>query len=176
MEKISLEKLNEMKKKLEESKNEVTVLKSEIEKMKQESIVLKYIENVDRYNKLNFSIKNLNEEINYYEMHNCNHYFVIISNGSYFDGHRTQTDYKCIHCGLTDKYLDDNFLSNCLMNRVIREGGMNNFKSHGYCDEDEIKEVKKIYDKFKSEYQDASDDDIEKHIALIRNMKGDKLC
>ena len=127
MEKISLEKLNEMKIKLEESKKEVSILKEEIEKLKEKSIVLKYIENVDRYNKLNFSIKKLNEDINYLEMHSCNHYFVIISKGSYFDGHRTQTDYiyKCIHCSLTDKYLDDIFLNNCLFsvqfwNRCLR--------------------------------------------------------
>ena len=124
------------------------------------------------------SLEKLNEDINYLEMQSCNHYFVIISKGTYFDGHTTQTDYinKCIHCGLTDKYLDGIFPNNCLMNKVIREGGMNNFKSHGYCVEDEIKEVKKIYDRFKNEYKDATDEDIENYIALVRKMKGDKLC
>lgn len=178
MEKITLEKLNQMKEKLEEYKKEASVLNSEIEKAKEESIVLKYIENVNRYNKLSFDIKHLSQEINYYEMHNCNHYFVTISKDSYFDGHRTQVDYiyKCIHCGLTNKYLDDAFLSDCLMNRVINEGILDGFKSHGYHDEEEIKELKSIYDKFKSEYPSATDEDIEKHIALVKKMKGGKLC
>ena len=53
---------------------------------------------------------------------------------------------------------------------------MHNFKSHGYCDEDKIKELKKIYDKFKSEYPTATDNDIENHISLVKKMRGGKLC
>ena len=174
----STQKLNEMKTKLEQYKKEVDILTSEIEKAKEESIVLKYIENVNRYNHLSFGIKNLIEEINYYEMHLCNHYFLTIGKESYFDGHRTQTDYiyKCIHCGLTNKYLDNLFDSDCFMNRVIKEGIPGGFKSHGYYGEEETKEVKSIYDKFKSEYPSATDEDIENHIALVKKMKGGKLC
>ena len=173
-----MENLNEMKLKLESILKENDEKEKLVSQLKCEKIVESYLNESTKLGQLRSCERNLKEQIKRKEMMECNHYFVTIKKDSYFDGHRTQTDYiyKCIHCGLTNKYLDDVFLNDCLMNEVIKEVGMHNFKSHGYCDEDKIKELKNIYDKFKSEYPTATDNDIETHISLVKKMRGGKLC
>ena len=47
---------------------------------------------------------------------------------------------------------------------------------HGYYSYDEIPELKQIYDKFVDEYPQATDKDIENHIALVKKMKEGKSC
>ena len=39
-----------------------------------------------------------------------------------------------------------------------------------------ITELKRIYDQFMDEYPKATDEDIENQIALVKKMRGGKLC
>lgn len=174
MKSITLEELNNKKEQLKTLDERLKKISPIIEDLKNEEKVKKYIELDKEFNSLCYKLGELIKEIKYEEMYLCDHYFVTVAKDRYFDGHRTNTDYiyQCIHCGLTNKYLENSYSYDHIMNKVIRNGGVRSYKSHGYCDVKNIKEIKSIYDKFKSEYPEATDDDIEKHISLVKKMKG----
>ena len=51
-----------------------------------------------------------------------------------------------------------------------------NTQTYGWASEKELPLLKEIVDKFIDEYPNASNQDIEKHIKLVKKMKGGKLC
>ena len=160
----------EMEKELLRVLKEKEIRQNKVEELKQNELVIKYIDNSSKCNALSLKESYLKNELETQKMLCCNHYFVINDIDTYFDGHKLNSDYivTCIHCGLTNKYIDDTYKRDCLMNQIIRKGGMSNSKYHGRYDIKELDEIKSMYDKFKDDYPNMDDDEIEKHIALIK--------
>lgn len=183
MEKVSVEELNKMRNELVELEENIGKFKDEVEELKKNDFVMSYIHVNHEYQKRLRRIKFLKSEIPYQKMLNCDHYFVINEVESGFDGHRTDTTYivTCVKCGLTNKYMnsyyDPYYLFNepyLKMNEIYKSSGCRTV--HGYCDYDELDFYKEEYDRFKEIYPNASDDDVEKHIALVKKMKEGKSC
>lgn len=182
MKPITLEELNKKKEKLKLINEKLNTLQPIIKELKDDENVKKYIELSEEFQEACDILVKLIDDVKYQSMYHCNHYFVINRQGSYFDGHRYEkTEVRtCIHCGLTDDYMehygDDNFSRYNIMNEVFINSSAASAPTHGFYDYLEIDSVKKEYDKFKSEYPDATDDVIDEHIKLVKKMKGGKLC
>lgn len=183
MEKVSQEELLNMKRTLEEGKKRSQILEEELNDLTRKTLVAKYISLFDEYKSTLNIIKRLEEEIPYQEMLNCDHYFVITDVEHDFDGHRTDTYniVTCVKCGLTNRYMNDccgSYFSfddsYSKMNEIYKLSGCSVI--HGYCDYDELDFYKEEYDKFKECYPNASDDDVENYMALVKKIKGGKLC
>lgn len=182
MKPITLEELNKKKEELRLLNEKLKTLATIINELKEDEKVKKYIEVDKEFNSVSYALRNLTEEIKYQEMVQCRHYFVITGYNDEFDGHKMdRTIIKtCIHCGLTNRYMDfyndHNFPNYNKINEVFINAEAYNYEVHDFYDYDEIDNVKKEYDKFKAEYPDATDDIIEEHIKLVKKMKGGKLC
>lgn len=184
MEKVSVEKLEQMKEELVKLEGHIKVLKNNLEELKKNDFVMSYIYADHEYQTYLNKINILKKEIPYQEMLNCDHYFVINEINHGFDGHRSCTDkvVTCVKCGLTNKYINFHFEpyfswneEYIRMNEAYKQSSKTNV-NHGYCDYDEIDFYKSEYKKFKEEYPNASDKDIEEHISLVKKMKEGKLC
>ena len=164
--------IKELEMKLSEINKEKKKSESKISEYEASQIIKDYIEETKRLSALTREANNLNEEIRIKTLKECKHYFVIIDRDSYFDGHKMCTSliHKCIHCGLTDKYFDVSYedKETKLMNQLMRGIYV---KSRGSYSENELDEIKEIYNDFKVKYQDADDDVIQKHIELVKSMK-----
>ncbi len=183
MEKITLEELNNRKKELEEEKVRIKELDSIIKVLKSEDIVKKYIDADTKHAQSKNKIESLQEQIKYQNMLHCDHYFVVNDVVSDFDGHRTDRTeiITCIHCGLTNRYMNQYFWHDTsksvqMMNQIFIDYNCYFWPRHGNYSYEEITELKRIYDQFMNEYPKATDEDIEKQMALVKRMKGDKLC
>ena len=82
----------------------------------------------------------------------------------------------CIHCGLRrniEDYIirtyDSEYTAWVLEERL-------DIALRGVYKDSEIKSVKNIYDETKTNYPNASDDEISEHIKIVKKMKGGKLC
>ncbi len=183
MEKVSIKELTKMKNELVELEKIIGGFKDNVEELKKNDLVKSSIDADHEYKKNLSEIKFLKKEIPYHTMLNCDHYFVINEVKSEFDGHRTDTTYivTCVKCGLTNKHINGNYNPYfdfnepyLKMNEIYKSSGCR--VVHGYCDYDELDFYKEEYDKFKKSYPNASDDDVEKHIALVKEMKEGKSC
>lgn len=176
-----IDEYERMKKELEFYQDEFNKLSPIIEELKKDEKVIKYIETNEKLVNANFKIKSLSSKIAEQDMIHCNHYFVIHRDNGGSDGHRYESDLEvtCVHCGLTNKYM--NFYGN-EFNEYQRK--MNfiyvnynySAKTYGWFSEEELPVLKEIIDKFIDEYPDASYKDVEKHVELVKKMKGGKLC
>lgn len=183
MEKITLEELNKRKKELEEEKVRIKELDSIIKVLKSEDIVKKYIDADTKHAQSKNKIESLQEQIKYQNMLHCDHYFVVNDIVSDFDGHRTDRTeiITCIHCGLTNKFMNQYFWKDVsksvqMMNQIFLDNNCYYWPRYGNCSYEEITELKRIYDQFMDEYPKATDEDIENQIALVKKMRGGKLC
>lgn len=181
MKAITLEELNKKREELIKHQELTESLKPVIEELKQDDKVKRYIDADMEYRKSKNIMDRLMNELKYQEMFYCEHYFVVNEHRSEFDGHRTDrtTIKTCIHCGLTNRYIDfymdPVFPEYNDMNEVFINSGAYSYKTRGFYDYDAISEVKQLYDKFKSEYPNAADEDVEKHIAIVKRIsKGGK--
>ena len=163
-----IDEYERMKRELESYQNKFNELSPRIEELKKDEKVIKYIELNEKLINTNHKIKKLISEISEQDMIHCNHYFVIQRDNGGYDGHRYERDLEvtCVHCGLTNKYM--NFYGN-EFNEYQRK--MNfiyvnynyNANTYGWFSEEELPVLKEIIDKFIDEYPEASYKDVEKH-------------
>lgn len=176
-----IEEYERMKEELVSYQTESNELLPVIDELKKDPNVIKFIEINTRLKCVNSEIKRLSSKISEQDMMYCNHYFVIQRDNGGYDGHRYERDYEvtCIHCGLTNKYM--NFYGNEFneyqrkMNHIYVHYN-HNAQTYGWASEKELPVLKEIVDKFTDEYPDASNKDIENHVELVKKMKGGKLC
>lgn len=176
-----IEEYERMKEQLVSYQTEYNELSPIIEELKKDPNVIKYIETKAKLKSVSSEIKKLSSKITEQEMMYCNHYFVIQRDNGGYDGHRYERDYEvtCIHCGLTNKYMK--FYGNEFneyqrkMNHIYVYYN-HNTQTYGWASEKELPLLKEIVDKFIDEYPNASNKDIERHVELVKKMKGGNLC
>lgn len=182
MQKITSEELNKKKKELQKIQENIEELTLVIDSLKQEDVVKRYVDANEKYIESKNKIEDLQEQIKYQNMLHCNHYFVINDVERDYDGHPTGLyTVTCIHCGLTNKFMDqyNSTLATKeqeIMNEIFINNNCYHWNKHGKYSYQELSEIKKIYDKFTDEYPNAKDNDVEKYIALVKKMRGGKLC
>lgn len=182
MKPITLEELNKKKEELRLLNEKLKTLEPIITELKEDERVKKYIELIKEFDAACNVFSTLSEEIKFQSMYHCQHYFVINSQGSYYDGHRYEkSEVKtCIHCGLTNRYMDycgnDYFPYYNKMNEVFINSGAAYALTHGFYDFDEIKEAEEQYKRFKDANPTATDKQIEKHLSLVKEIKEKKEC
>ena len=177
-EKLGDEKYDEMKNtyqtilKMQEENNDL------VEKLKENEDVKKYIDAFGKKESLESKERYLKKELLAQKILHCNHYYVLNEAESYFDGHRTDTDYiyTCIHCGLTNRYSDNVYRRDIypysLYNEIIHKYGMYvRGNAHGEYDYKDLDTLEEIYQKYKGEYKEANDKDCERHIAMVMKMR-----
>ena len=179
---ITKEELTKKKEELKVLDENLNTLQHKIDELKDDEKVKEYITLDNEFEKTCNALGKLIEEIKYQDMYHCEHYFVLNEERREWDGHRTEIIpiVTCIHCGLTNKYyefyMNRNFPQYNIVNEVYHNTNCRYEQIHGFYKYSEINDVKKIYDKFKEEYPDATDEDIENHIKLVKKMRGGKLC
>lgn len=180
MKPITLEELNKKKEELKLLNEKLKTLEPIITELKEDKKVKKYINLSEEFQIARNILVELIEEIKYQSMYHCQHYFVINHQGSYYDGHRYEkSEVKtCIHCGLTNRYMDyyrdDNFREYSKMNEVFINSGATYATTHGFYDFNEMKEVEEQYKRFKDANPTATDKQIEKHLSLVKEIKEKK--
>ena len=180
MERKNKEELMKEKMLLDELQETIKKLGSVIENMKQSEVIKQYLDIKKEYEDITEKINFLNQDLKEQEFLNCYHYFVVNKKERDEDDH-VHCTVTCIHCGLTNQYMEwsDEILSpqQRMMNHLFIEYQLNYFyPSHGTYSKEEIPVLKEIYDNFKKEYPNTTDEDAEKHIAYVKNLKGGKLC
>lgn len=173
IEPMSLRQLKKMKKELLLQKQKVDCLTNQIEELKKEPSVLSYIKASNELNNAQSKIEELNDEIKYQNMIYCNHYYVLHSYDSGYDGHRYEPIWKvtCIHCGLTNRYYGMDIYDEkyAMLNYLFSKyGRFNPLECHGKFQVSEISDLKQIYDDYVKQYPKATDKEIEDQIALVK--------
>ena len=174
----SEEKYDEMKESYKKVLKSIEENNSLIDELKTDDKVKQYIDAYQKKEKLEAIQSSLKKNLLIQKILHCNHYYVLNEVDTYFDGHRTDSDYiyTCIHCGLTNRYTDNNYMRDdypySLYNGIIREHGMwVKGNAHGKFDYKDLDDLEEIYQKYKGEYPEATDKDCERHIAMIMKMR-----
>lgn len=177
-----LENFEKEKREYEEILKEIDKTNEEMRRLSENEVVKQYIEAFQKNSTLKSNEEKLKKDLIVQTMYNCDHYFVITKIESIFDGHRTDTYkiIKCIHCGLTNAYLDNPYASfpKDVMNQIFMSS-ISSMSSvgevcHGRYSDNDIPSLKQSYDAIKKQYPNATDYDIEKQIKLIKKMTGKK--
>ncbi len=152
-----------------------------IEELKKDNKVKKYIDACERNNALKIENESIKKDLLTQKILHCNHFYVLNEIDSSFDGHRTDKEYiyTCIHCGLTNKYYNNDYGHDVypysIYNGVIRNHNMWAFGiEHGKYDYKDLDVLEEIYQKYKGEYPEASDEDCERHIKMVMKMRKKK--
>lgn len=174
------DKLNQLLKKYEEESIRKNDLIKAIEILETKYLIIQYLKSTKELAELRKSEKNNLNEIQSLKIKLCGEkyggHFHVVDRPKKGDFWENETNVTCIHCGKKTKisehiclHVDDwDYRDSIEQELLITVQGV-------YADE-ELPELKNIYDKVKNEFPNASDDDIGNQIKLIKKMKGGKLC
>ena len=177
---VSDEKYEEMEKKNKDILLQIEQKNSILDKLKENEMVRKYADVFNEKTKLEEEQEDFKRDLAFQRMMHCNHYYVRNYVDSFYDGHRTETNtiVTCIHCGLTNKFVESGIMDDVFpydqMSEIVRGDGMRYNGYHGDYSESQVDEVKKIYDNYKDEYPKATDKDCERHIKMVMKMRKKK--
>ncbi|MBQ9013978.1 MAG: hypothetical protein IJ094_10600 [Bacilli bacterium] len=176
--KKSEEEFQDMKNEYDETFDKIPELEELVKKLEKDEVVKKYIEASTEKNRLQNVQKHLKKQLLIQKILHCNHYFVINETKREFDGHRTDSYniYTCIHCGYTNKQFSNYYANDEIYPYNIYYNIMKNTRwmsgiFHGRYDYKDVNELEEIYQKYKGEYPEATDEDCERHIAMVMKMR-----
>lgn len=157
--------------------NEAEELKISLES---NQIIIKYLSIINKISDLKSKEMELDKTIYNLKIKLCKekyggHFYVVDrqkSNGSW----PKETMVTCIHCGVKENINEHIYVERDTRDCLSPTTERLLINVHGFYVDDELEEVKKIYDGIKERFPGALDDDIGKQISFVKKMKGGKLC
>lgn len=174
------DKLNSVRKDYDETKTRINELEELKKSLEKNEIVIKYLLVTKELVKLTNKEKKLVDETQNLKIKLCYEkyggHFYVTDKQKKGNSWENETMVTCIHCGIKEKIYKHIYVETDTRDCLYPTTEKLLINVHGVYVDDELEEAKKIYDEIKGKFPDATDDIIEEQIALVKKMKGGKLC